>query len=224
MGPPQWAAEMHLWGCRALVGKEQEQVGRCPCQDRQGRGLEAGGAGTPGEAQASREACLRCFSALGGCSREPGPVGARVGTRQGWTDLSGLAPSLDIRGAASVALQLVSSPAVSLAYTCVPSLGDWPCWLSLMSSQEDWVGADGIAVDGASPTEALASPRAPSWVSVLGRTQASVTTVPGSLWSPLCEVGLQLLPSGHANCQVHRRAAPVPSPLDSPGPRALVRA
>lgn len=129
-----------------------------------------------------------------------------------------------IWGSASVALQLVSSPAVSLAYTCIPSLGDWPCWLSLMSSQEEWARADGIAVDGASPTEALASPGAPSWVSVLGRTQASVTTVPGSLWSPLCEVGLQLLPPGHANCQVHRRTAPVPSPLDSPGPRALVRA
>lgn len=150
--------------------------------------------------------------------------GTGVGARQGWTDLSGLAPSLNIWGSASVALQLVSSPAVSLAYTCIPSLGDWPCWLSLMSSQEEWARADGIAFNGASPTEALASPGAPSWVSVLRRTQASVMTVPGSLWSPLCEVGLQLLPPGHANCQVHRRTAPVPSPLDSPGPRALVRA
>lgn len=119
----------------------------------------AGRAGTPGEAPESQGGLSGVFFCSGRLERGARASGGTgVGTRQGWTDLSGLAPSRNIWGLASVALQLVSSPAVSLAYTCIPSLGDWPCWLSLMSSQEEWARADGIAVDGASLTEALASP------------------------------------------------------------------
>lgn len=56
------------------------------------------------------------------------------------------------------------------------------------------------------------------WVSVLGRTRASVTMGPGRSAS-LCDVGFQLLPSGTLTA---RRTGG--QHLDSPGPRASAQA
>lgn len=177
---PWWAAERGTCGGGTLVGEEQEPVGRCSRQDRQGRGLEAGRAGTPGEAEDCQGSCLGCFPLWEAEVGSQGQVGAQwlAPVRTGQTQvvwLPILSSGTQPQGPSSWSALRLCPCLTPMSLPSGTGLAGFPSCHPRRNGPE-LMGLQSMDQARLRPWPV---PEPLPWVSVLGRTRASVTMGPG---------------------------------------------